>query len=404
MILDYFVMGFRNIRRRKLRSWLTMIGIFIGIAAVVALVSLGQGLQKYVNEEFEKLGRDKILVMPKSPFGPIASDVYFTKKNIGDVKNVVGVADAAGMYFNTVRMEYNDQVKYIFAVGIPTDESRRLVDELFLSYDVELGRNIKKGDNYKVVCGHYFLDNNIFKPNLKVGDKVLINDKQFDVVGFLEIIGNPSDDSSIYLPEDALFELYDIKEPQYGYVIAKVANGVEPRVGADRIEKALRKSRGLKEGSEDFTISTTEELMDTYNTILNIVQYVLVGIALISLVVGGIGIMNTMYTAVLERTKEIGILKAVGARNRDILGLFLIESGTLGLVGGAIGVALGVLFSKLVEFAATAALQSRLLQAYFPWYLVVGALGFSFIVGTLSGLLPAYQASKQKPVDALRYE
>jgi len=166
----------------------------------------------------------------------------------------------------------------------------------------------------------------------------------------------------------------------------------------------LRRSRGLKEGNEDFEVSTTEELMKAFNTLLNIVQGVLVGIALISLVVGGIGIMNTMYTAVLERTKEIGILKAVGAQNRDILSLFLVESGILGLAGGAIGVLLGMGFSKLVELVATMALQTKLLQAYFPWYLTLGSLAFSFLVGTVSGILPAYQASRQKPVDALRYE
>ncbi|MFH0979167.1 MAG: ABC transporter permease [Candidatus Woesearchaeota archaeon] len=403
MIYDYFVIGIRNITRRRLRSWLTMIGIFIGIAAVVALVSLGQGLQKYINDEFAKIGRDKIIIQPKGGFGPGTSKVILSDKDINTIKGVPGVADAAGMTIKPIQMEFNNELKFFVVAGMPTDNSRKLIDEL-MSYKIEHGRNIKPGDKYKVVLGHYFLDQNIFDKNLKVGNKVKINEVEFQVIGFYEIIGNPSDDTNVYMPLETLKELYNLRGTEYSVLYVKISPGEEPLVMVDRIERALRRERNLKEGNEDFEIQTAEELMAAFNTLLNIVQGVLVGIALISLLVGAIGIMNTMYTAVLERTKEIGILKAVGAQNRDILLIFLIESGILGLVGGAIGVLLGMGFSSLVQLVATAALQSKLLQAYFPWYLIVGALAFSFIVGTLSGLLPAYQASKQKPVDSLRYE
>jgi len=138
--------------------------------------------------------------------------------------------------------------------------------------------------------------------------------------------------------------------------------------------------------------------------VLDIVQAVLVGIAAISLLVGGIGIMNTMYTSVVERTKEIGIMKAIGARNEDILYIFLFEAGLLGLVGGLIGVIIGFGLSKGAEYIATISLGTNLLQASVDIWLVLGALLFSFVVGIASGVLPAYQASKLKPVDALRYE
>ena len=130
----------------------------------------------------------------------------------------------------------------------------------------------------------------------------------------------------------------------------------------------------------------------------------MVGIAAISLLVGGIGIMNTMYTSVLERTREIGTMKAVGAKNSDILFLFLFESGLLGLVGGAIGVGIGLGLGKTAEYIATVQLGTNLLQASTDSWLIFGALLFSFIIGALSGVLPAMQASKLKPVDALRYE
>ncbi|MEA3514285.1 MAG: ABC transporter permease [Nanoarchaeota archaeon] len=404
MIKDFFNHGWTNIRKRKLRSWLTMIGIFIGIAAVVSLISLGQGLQKYMDDEFEKLGRDKIMIMPKGAFGPMAEGAStFTDKDIKAIKKVVGITDVTGMSYKFAKLEFNDVVRYYLAIGVPTDEQRTLFDELFLSYDIEFGRNIKKGDKYKVVLGHYYYDRELFEKNVNLRDTIKVNDIEFKTVGFYEIIGNPGDDQQIYIPQDTLEEIYDI-EDEYNMLIAKTSSAITPLKGAEKIEKALRKSRDVEEGQEDFSVQTTEELLETYNVILNIVNLVLIGIAAISLLVGGIGIMNTMYTAVIERTKEIGIMKAIGAKNSSIMTLFVIESGILGALGGAIGVAIGMAFSKSVEVIATAVLQTTLLQAYFPWYLIVGSLAFAFVVGTISGLLPARQAAHLKPVDALRYE
>jgi len=144
--------------------------------------------------------------------------------------------------------------------------------------------------------------------------------------------------------------------------------------------------------------------LKSFQNIFGVIQAVLVGIAGISLIVGGIGIMNTMYTAVIERTKEIGTMKAVGARNSHILLIFLFESGLLGLVGGAIGIVIGYGLGKGAQYMATIGLGTDLLRAYFPWYLILGALVFSFLIGTLSGILPALQAAKLKPAEALRRE
>jgi putative ABC transport system permease protein len=166
----------------------------------------------------------------------------------------------------------------------------------------------------------------------------------------------------------------------------------------------LRRHRDLEEGKEDFVVQTPEQLIEGLNSVLNIVNAIVIGIAAISLIVGGIGITNTMYTAVLERTKEIGIMKSIGAKNGNILAIFLVESGLLGLAGGAIGVALGYAFSKLVEVAAAQFWASDILRANFPLWLLLGALAFSFLIGMIAGTTPAIQASKQKPVDSLRYE
>ena len=137
---------------------------------------------------------------------------------------------------------------------------------------------------------------------------------------------------------------------------------------------------------------------------LNIITAFLAGVAAISLFVGGIGMANTMYTSVVERTREIGIMKAIGAKNREILYIFLIESGLLGLVGAGIGVLLGYSISKTIEYIAITQLNTNLLQAAAPLYLIFGCLVFGFVIGAVSGTLPAIQASKTNVVDALRYE
>ena len=184
----------------------------------------------------------------------------------------------------------------------------------------------------------------------------------------------------------------------------QIKPGFSPEQVAENIKKELRKERNEKEGEETFSIQTFKQLLETFQNVFAVVQGVLVGIAAISLIVGGIGIMNTMYTSVLERTKEIGTMKAVGARNSDILTIFLIESGLLGLIGGAIGIMIGVGLGKGAEYVASVALGVSLFRASFPLWLIFGALLFSFLIGSFSGLLPALQASKMKPVDALRYE
>ena len=219
----------------------------------------------------------------------------------------------------------------------------------------------------------------------------------------MEKTGDPGNDAAVYIPKDVFREIFNTPNEE-STIMVNIAKGFDPEEVAKDIERKLRKFRDEKEGEETFSVQTSEQLLESFSNIFGIVQAVLVGIAAISLLVGGIGIMNTMYTAVLERTKEIGTMKAVGARNSDILLIFLFESGLLGLVGGGIGIMIGVGLGKSAEYIATMALGTDLLQAYFPWYLILGALMFSFCIGALSGIFPAMQAAKLKPADALRYE
>ena len=404
MILDYAKYALGNFKKRKLRTLLTLIGIFIGIAAVVSLLSLGQGLQKSINEQFEMLGIDKIIITPEGSFLglPAAEGPQLTDSDLDKIKKINGVKTAGSMLYKIAKVESRNEIIYTFATGLPQDDSKEVIESMS-SFKVKYGRELKKTDKYKALAGiRLSQDNKVFKNKLVLGDTIKIEDKNFQVVGFLDTIGNPQDDSQFLIPLDAAREIFN--EPKkVDAIIAQAQPGLDINSVADRIKKELRKFRNVKEDEEDFEIQTSAQLLETFSAVFLIVQVVLIGIAAISLLVGGIGIMNTMYTSVLQRTRDIGIMKAIGAKNSDILLIFLIESGILGLVGGAVGILIGVALSKLVEFAS---FQSgiTLFQAYFPWYLIVGALAFSFIVGVLSGILPARQASKLKPVDALRYE
>jgi putative ABC transport system permease protein len=168
------------------------------------------------------------------------------------------------------------------------------------------------------------------------------------------------------------------------------------------IEKLLRKERNVDIGEEDFTVETPKKVLETLNSSLFAVQLFVYIIAAISLIVGGIGIMNTMYTSVLERTKEIGVMKSIGAKNSTIFTLFSIESGMLGMVGGIVGILMGLAFAYGLAAVGRVALGADLIQADVSLGLITGALLFSFFVGTAAGVFPAFQASKLQPVDALR--
>lgn len=405
MIKDYFKLAYQGARHRKLRSWLTMIGIFIGIAAVVALVSLSQGMQTAIAEQFIKLGSDKLIIQSaETGFGPPGTDVTnpLTSSDKNAIKKVKGIEVVVGRLIRSVKFEFEDEVKYGYVSSIPDENNDKEIDLVIEAndYQVERGRFLKVGDKYKVVIGSNFNQDYFEKP-IKVRDKIKIENQDFEVVGVLKKSGNPLKDDAVVITEKTLKEILSISD-EYDLIAAKVMAEEGVSLVSERISKELRKNRNVEEGKEDFTVETPGKIMETLTSILAIVQGVLIGIAAISLLVGGIGIMNTMYTAVLERTKEIGIMKATGAKNSQILLLFVIESGFLGFFGGAIGVILGLSISKLVELIAFQYYGSYLIKADFSLLLIFGSLLFAFFVGSFSGLFPARQAANLKPVDALR--
>ncbi len=405
MILDYLKLAIENIKTRKLRSWLTMIGIFIGIAAVVTLYSLGQGMEIAINEQFEKLGGNRITVQPGgTAYGPPGSlaSARIDEHDLNLIKKVRGVHEATGVIISSVQVEYNDETTYTLMRGIPVDEDYDIIDDMF-SIEMDQGVELKKGDKTKIMVG-YNLGNkdDFFGKKVRVRDNIEINGRSYEVVGVVEKQGETMQDRILFVPIDSARELLDDDPDEFDLIVINAKEGQEVDELVERIKKDMRQDRDQDIGEEDFVVESFEKIIESFNAVFGIVQVVILGLTAISLVIGGIGIMNTMFTAVLERRKEIGILKAVGARNSSVLILFVFESGILGAVGGAIGTIFGIILSKMVEYVGSVIIGSFLLRAYFSPALIITVISFSFIVGCISGGIPAYQASKLKPVDSLR--
>jgi len=352
MNLDHFKLAFQNLRHRKLRAWLTMLGIFIGIAAVVSLIGLGEGLRVAISGQFGNLGTDIISVQASGlafagPPGTGSADPL-TKDLTDKIARVNGVETAINRYIETGTLEFNDKQGIGMAMSIPGGSDRKPFQKM-LNFNIEYGRDLKDGDRFKLVLGSNFLkEKNGFDRPIAVGDSVLLNDKKFEVVGIYEKKGSFIFDNVVAVNEDILLDELrnDPGDDSVNVIAVKVKNEKEIPEVTEKIEKLLRKERKVKEGEENFEVSTPQQSIEQLNSVLGGINLFVFIIASVSLIIGGVGIMNTMYTAVLERTKEIGIMKSIGAKNSTIFTLFFIESGLLGMVGGLIGIVLGVTFSS----------------------------------------------------------
>jgi putative ABC transport system permease protein len=409
MIKDYLNYALQSLLHRRVRSWLTMIGIFIGIAAIISLIGLGEGLRLAIRSQFDFLGSDMLSIQASGlQYGPPGTGVVIPldKELVDKVKKVNGVEVAFNRWIKTTKIEFNSKQIIGYIASVPGGDTRKPF-ETMLNLKAEEGRLLRDTDAYKVAVGRNFGKSTnpnreaMFGREVTVGDRININGKMFEVVGVLEKKGNFIIDRSMIINEDILFDVFG-DDGSTDIIAVKVRDEREIDTVKENIERILRKERDVEKGEENFQVQSSKAIIDTLDSTLAAVNIFIVIIAGISLLVGGIGIMNTMYTSVLERTKEIGIMKAIGARNSTIFILFFVESGFLGMVGGIIGVILGYLLAYGMAFAGRLALGVNLIQASVPFSWVVIALCLSFGLGTIFGVLPALQASKLQPVDSLR--
>lgn len=407
MMLDLAKLSARNLTRRGKRSWLTVIGILIGIAAIVALLSLSQGLQDSVSSEFEDLGANTIYIMPGSGVGGLFGGgldetAELDNSDLKAIRRVRGVNEAGPVIFylqNTGK--FRGEVQRLPLVGVPTDSSQEMVMETN-SLVVDKGRNIRDNDKMSGIVGSKLTSGGVYEREVRLRGQLEVEDFTVRVIGTMEQSGDPEYDRSLVLPIESVRQILD-DEDRIDYIVANTKSGQSPKDVAEDIEKELRDERGLQKGDEDFSVSTADDLLESSLGILDSVQYVVIGIVSIALFVGGLGIMNTMYMSVSERTKEIGIMKALGATKRQILTIYLVESGILGLIGGFIGVVIGLSISE-VAFYVIRRFAGIPLQPTRSLGLIGGALAASFFFGIISGVLPARKAAGLEPVEAIRKE
>jgi len=399
MIKDYIKLAFKTLIKRKTRTALTLLGIIISISVLFILISTSIGLQNSIEEQFRLLGTDKFFLQGKGQIGGPGSigAETLTDTDLNIIKKVQGVKETSAWIYASAEIKFKNEIRYVTIVATEI-ESMDLFRETG-PHEPEDGRLLKKGDTTDIIIGSQYKHDNYFKTEIIIGD----NGQDYKVRGILKPLGNPVDDKLIYMSTEQFRKQFNTGE-RIDNIIVQIEEGEDTKEIAENVKRKLIKSRGVTEKTIDFDILTPEEILSTFNVILGILTGFLISIAGISLIVGGIGIANTMYTSVLERTKDIGIMKAIGAQRKDILLIFLIESGMLGLFGGVIGIIIGYAISKAIESIANNQLGTTLLQIATPPWLIIGSLLFSFIAGSISGLLPAWQATKIKPVDALRYE
>jgi len=400
--LEVIRYSLRNLKNKKTRSFLTIVSISIGITAIFVFVSFGLGLFAYIQEFTTQGTIDKIAIMPKGIGAPGLDDTFaLTEDDLETIRDTPGVYEASGLYSKVVEVKQRDKNRFVFLFGYDPDEPLFL--EFFGDIGVERGRFLRSRDEGKVVLGYnYLLEDKIFPRSFDLNDKIEIQGQDLRIIGFFEKVGNPHDDSNIYVANDFIPKLFPEDSEDYSWIVARVKLEEIGKV-VDRVEEKLRDSRGLEEGKEDFFVQSYQDLLDTYIGALNVIVGFIVLIALISVFVSAINTANTMVTSVLERVKEVGVIKSIGAKNSEIFKIFLFESAFLGFVAGILGVFVGWVIVSLAGVALDSA-GFGFLSPVYPWQLIVGCILFATFTGALSGAIPAYQASKIKPVDALRYE
>ena len=406
-IIESFRSALQSIRAHSFRSFLTSLGIIIGVASVIAVVSMVQGLSASIGSQFKGMGANSLTVKSYTPF----------EQALQGKRNVLGLTDYERIVTHLDEVsnvspsfgpfgDFGTTVRY---AGQSTFTNVRAVTKAYLEANQIFpaqGRFINAGDDAsrrRVCVIGSKLHENLKLPANPIGQFIEIGGEWFKIIGLMETRGETfgmSKDDYALLPF-SVGEALAGNDSKLDVRIAFTVNEIDQLEAVQgRLGGLLRQAHKLKPGEpNDFKVETAQELTQTFDSIIAMMTLVLGGIVSVSLLVGGIGIMNIMLVSVTERTREIGICKALGAQRHHILLQFLIEATTLSLLGGLIGLALGY----AIGFGA-AKLIPDFPDAVVPWWAVLMAFGFSSLVGILFGIMPAAKAANLNPIDALRYE
>lgn len=397
----------KNLLINKRRSFLTMLGLIIGIASVILVMSAGAGAQSLITGQVQRRGTDQVVVLagasesdgpPAQALGIIITTLTADDRDaIMNKQNVSHVSHASGFITGNGILKWASEERNVTFTGANADY------EIVEAVTPANGRFFTEAEEEArepvLVIGHEIAQE-IFGNQDPVGERVKLMNKQFEIIGVLaqkesSLFGDA--DNAIIMPlEVAQYELLGVRHVSF------IRMKLESEEYIDQTEEEIRQLLIERHGEEDFSVRNTAAALDILTTITNALKYFLVAIAGVSLFVGGVGIMNIMLIAVQEKTREVGLRKAVGAKDADILAQFLTETIMLSLLGGLIGLAIGVSFAFLIAVGVqSAGYQYEFIVSPIS---IILSIGITTLIGLIFGVYPARKAAKLDPIDALRYE
>jgi putative ABC transport system permease protein len=408
MLNDDFNLAYKNIRERMSRSILTLLGIAVGIMAIISLMAIGEGMNQAITGELSSLS-DTIVVQvgegfsifSMRPGGGISegSEEYLTERDIADIERISGIKEVSPQLTGVAMLRFNAKNVSVSLTGLDI----KTMEIQYSLEDLESGTLLNNGDQNKILIG-YDVAHKYFDTDLSVGSRIKINGHKFFVKG---IFGGFSGGGLTSTDDTVILTTWDFDklmgESNIRSAVVTVYNVNDVEVIAEKIEQVINENHG----DDDFASATTlSSILDSILTIIGILQTVLLAIASIALIVASIGIMNTMLTSVMERTREIGIMKAIGATNKDVMLIFIIEGILLSIVGGIFGILLGVFGSRgiaslLFSFGMGGGAS---FEPAISIIAIILAIGVSLFVGAFSSLYPAWRAARMSPIEAVRYE
>ncbi len=391
-----------DMRHRKVRVWLTVLGIVIGISAVVLLISISTGLQNSIQDSFKVLGTNYVAVIPGSvkfsqafAGGPRNQNGALTINDAKALQGITGVDYVNYFYqLTAANIEFkNDNVT--LAASAIGGSPKYWTDA---KDDIEFGTTLRPGDTSSVLIGHDIAFAT-FTRNISIGDTLKINNHAFRVAGIYKAVGSGGfgRDKDVTVDERSIDAIKPTDKNLVDFILVITLPTADIPPIEQEVQRIMRDRHRIgNTKDDDFTTFTAASIAEQVGQVTGTLATFVLAIAGMALIVGAVGIANAMFASVLERTREIGIYKSLGASDRDVLSLFLVESALIGLIGGVLGLLLALFFLAIgSQFGV---------PVWLGWQLFIFAIGFSVLIGVLSGVFPARRAAKLDPVEALRYE